>query len=452
MNRFIVYKGGFLLGVLLLVSCSQPKLADDPLKRIDQEMAFTLEEEMIPAWYPRVLDTIEGGYLSDFDADWKQMGQQRKMIVTQARHVWTAAKLAEAYPENDLFIRVAAHGIPYLAESMWDNENGGFYTLLSREGDMLDFDGRGKILKHAYGNAFAIYGLAAYVKVSGDTSALHMAQDCFHWLEDHSHDAGYKGYFQFLEPDGTPLREGFNGVPPKDQNSSIHLLEAFTELYHVWPDSLLKVRLEEMLVLIRDTIAHPKGYLRLFSYEDWTHLSYEDSSRQFIERMANLDHVSFGHDIETAYLLMEAAEVLYGEVDERTLERAKIMTDHSLRFGYDETVGGLYDEGYYFQGQAEPEIIKDTKNWWAQSETLNTLQIMAELYPDDPMRYEEKFIQQWAYIQTYLVDHTHGGWYIEGIDKKPGSRKSIKSGIWKGAYHTVRSLLNCLDRGENNHE
>lgn len=442
MNKNFVFLF-FSILITCFISCQEKKATPSPMEEISTQIEQVLWEEMAPAWYPRVLDTVDGGYLSNFDYQWQPFGQQRKMIVTQARHVWSASKLAEAGSREEYFATIAAHGVDYLQESMWDKENGGFYTLVDKQGTPIDFDGKGEILKHAYGNSFAIYGLSAFAKLTGDAGALDLAKEAFHWLETHSHDSLRKGYYQFMEPDGTPLQEGFNGVPPKDQNSSIHLLEAFTELYQLWPDPLVKERLEEMLLLVRDDITHEDGYLRLFFSEDWVPFVYEDNSLETLKQNAYLDHVSFGHDIETAYLLMEASEVLYGEVDSLTMQRAKIMTDHSLRHGFDTSVGGLYDRGYYLDGQMH--IIKDTKEWWGQSETLNTLLIMSQLYPDDPMDYEEKFIQQWIYIDKYLLDHQRGGWYIGGLDKEEGAQKAIKSGIWKGAYHTVRALLNCFN-------
>src|SRR6476620_11638283 len=136
---------------------------------------------------------------------------------------------------------------------MWDKEYGGFYNLVTRDGTPKS------IIKDAYGNAFGIYGLSAYYECSHDTAALSFAKTAFMWLEKHSHDPTYKGYFQHLQRDGTPVIrtadvKSTSDLGYKDQNSSIHLLEAFTELYHIWPDPLVRERLQEMLYLIRDTI------------------------------------------------------------------------------------------------------------------------------------------------------------------------------------------------------
>ena len=91
-------------------------------------------------------------------------------------------------------------------------------------------------------------------------------------------------------------------------------------------------------------------------------------------------------------------------------------------------------------------IIKNSKNWWAQAEGLNTLLIMSDLFPDDPMRYFDKFRKLWKYTQTYLIDDTYGDWYEEGLDKEPQRKTALKGHIWKATYHQFRALMNCVDR------
>ena len=432
-----------LLAGLLLFACKE-----EPPKEmlLSSDVERVLMKKILEPWYPRVIDSVYGGYLSDFDFAWEKTGKQNKMIVTQARHVWTTSK-AYNRTGDGRYKEMAAHGVEFLLEGMWDPDYGGFLNLVDQRGSMLDHPYEERIIKEAYGNAFGIYGLAAYAKISGDERALLYAKHGFNWLEEHSHDPNMGGYFQFMEQDGYWLPNGSGRTPPKDQNSSIHLLEAFSELYPLWPDSLLKSRIQELISIIRDTITHEKGYMRLHFWRDWTPLSYRDSTEESRENNHYLDHVSFGHDIETAYLLLEAEEVI-GEESELTHEVAKKMVDHALRFGFDDSVGGLYDGGYYMEEDGPIEIVRDSKNWWAQVETLNTLQLMEGLYPNDPMDYGGKFLKQWRYINTYLIDHERGGFYAGGLDKEPERKTGNKSGIWKGAYHTARSLLNVVERME----
>jgi len=417
-------------------------------KRIAAEMQHSMEAELLNVWYPRAVDSLYGGFISTFNYDFSMGSQQDKMIVTQARHIWSNARAAELYPQNSWYKKSAEQGFHFLRDVFWDKKNGGFYTLLTRDGKVLP-SGMGD--KMAYGNAFGIYGLAAYYRCSGDTAALSLAKQTFYWLEQHSHDPQYKGYFQHMQMDGTPVKRGpaiasTAETGYKDQNSSIHLLEAFTELYEVWPDPLLATRLKEMLLLIRDVITTRKGNLVLFFQPNWTPVSFRDSARSVIMKHSNLDHVSFGHDVETAYLLLEASHVLGIKNDPQTMTVAKRMVDHALQNGWDSKLGGFYDEGYYFKDSNGITIIKDSKNWWAQAEGLNSLLMMADYFPADPQHYFEKFTLLWKYVQTYLVDHEHGDWYSGGLDKEPWQKTGTRGNIWKGTYHVLRSLVNCTQR------
>jgi mannobiose 2-epimerase len=412
------------------------------------QVKASLRHDVLAAWYPRVEDREAGGFLGGFDHAWRPTGDQRKMIVAQARHVWTAARAAELFPDDPLFLRTAAHGFRFLRDVMWDSVHGGFHWLMSRDGNVLP-EPDDRELKRAYGVAFAIYGLAAYHDVSGDPAALQLARDAFIWLDRHAHDPEHGGYFNYVERDGTPLRTGYGADGAKDQNSSIHLLEAFTELYRVWPDPLLRDRLREMLVIIRDTLVTAPGTLTLFTTADWTPVLWRDSTEA--ARRADdyyHDHVSFGHDIETAYLLLEATEALSEGPDETTLRVAKQLTDHALRNGWDDGVGGLMDAAFPYPEPRGLTIVHPTKTWWVQAEALNTLLNMGDRYPDDPLRYHERFLRQWGYIQGFVLDPEHGGWFQGGLDRDPGRRLDLKAHIWKASYHSARALMNVAGRLE----
>lgn len=424
--------------------CSSPQKPVPEVIPLADQIESVLKRDLIQLWYPRVIDSVDGGYLSDFNYMWEEDGPQNKFIVSQARHVWTCSKLEQMYPDRG-FEDYAAHGVTFLQNIMWDKQFGGFHSLVDKQGNLIE-NGQWDGHKTAYGNAFGIYGLSAYVKLTNDPQALDFVKQAFRWLDGHSYDPEFGGYFQFMTRSGEPLQSGLAGVPPKDQNSSIHLLEAFAELYQVWPNDTVGARLQEMLVIIRDKIAGEKNYMNLFFNQDWTPVVYRDSLPEQREANYAIDHVSFGHDIETAYLMMEASEVLGIEHDQETIARGKAMVDHVLDYGWDNEVGGVYDRGYYLPGTEGMTIIDESKAWWSQVEAMNTLLIMSELYPDDPQGYHDEFLLQWEYIKTYLLDPQYGGVLVEGSDKSHESMQSAKGGIWKVNYHTARSLMNCIER------
>jgi mannobiose 2-epimerase len=412
-----------------------------------RQMEYSIRKELLDLWYPKSIDKQFGGFTSAYTYDFKPAANQDKMIVTQARHLWVNSKCAEMYPDA-YFKEGARHGYSYLKNTLWDKQYGGFYTLVNQQGDVKTGS---FAAKEAYGNSFGLYAVSAYYQATGDTAALHFAQQIFWWLEKNAHDPIYKGYYQHMKRDGTPEVRTSDIASTsdrgyKDQNTSIHLLESLSELYSVWPHPKVRERLQEMLTLIRDRITTPKGYLQLFFMPNWQPVSYRDSSENMILKHRYLDHVSFGHDVETAYLMLEASHLLGKENYTRTLAVAKRMVDHALDNGWDGKVGGFYDEGYYFKNKPGISIILDTKSWWAQAEGLNSLLMMSDLYPSDAHHYEQKFNKLWQYVQTYLIDHEHGDWYPGGLDKEPNQKLALKGQIWKATYHNFRALNNCIQR------
>ena len=426
--------------VLVQFSCTK-KDENDPIwwSDIAREIKIELETGILDKWYPAIIDYESDGYLSNLAADFSNLESQNKMIVTQARHLWVTAQVAKRR-NSDQYMKYAAHGYNFLLK-MWDQQFGGFYQDVDRDGNPLSE------AKTAYGNAFAIYGLSAYFDTSNDSSALRLAIDTFYWLERHSHDPDFGGYFQVLSRRGEVVpklteADSFSPAGYKDQNSSIHLLEAFTSLYHVWPDSVLKERLSEMYRLVKDVMINDRHHLDLFFEPDWTPVSFYGKDSFSIMKNYAMDHVSFGHDIETAFLLLEAAEALNFPVDYVLKDELRKVVEHAL-LGLDSKNGGLYDAGYYFDRSKPISIIKDSKAWWAQAEALNTLLIFHQYYP--VAGYDQHFEEMWAYIKKYVIDPENGGWYINGIDTRPEARQAPKASIWKSTYHNYRALANCLD-------
>lgn len=435
-----------LLILLLLIDTCKP---DNEVSDIRKEIENVLLNNILHVWYPAILDTISGGFYSNFDADWNRMPYQEKFIVTQARGIWSASQAASLYPDDSIYILAAEHGFNFLKDSMWDRQYGGFYGYYpeNMKNDLSHY-------KLAYGSAFAIYALAAYFKISKNPEALELAKKTFYWLEKNSHDSVYGGYYNVLSREGhSVLSPGFkvpendylkNNAVFKDYNSSIHMLEAFTELYKVWKDPMLRNRLLEMLVIVRDTMVSQYGYLRLYYHQDWLPVLFVDSAENVKRRNLNIDHVSFGHDIETAYLILEASEALGNKDDTMTNKTAKKLVDHTLKYGIDRENSGIYDAGLDVNGKDSIVIVLKTKNWWSQSEGLNAMLHFSRLYPEEPV-YWQHFVQQWEYIKNHCIDWEHGDWYIEGLDNSPDAINLPKAGIWKGNYHTVRALMNCKD-------
>ena len=393
-----------------------------------------LREDLMDHWYPRALDKEHGGFHQNFARDWSPRPDESKFLVYQSRMTWTAAAYAEFdKARRDEYLAYARHGLACLDTVMRDKEQGGFHWILDAKGQV---DPRLGDDKHVYGISFVIYAASKVREVAGDELALKVARDAFDWLEDHAHDALHGGYLEALKRDGTPIVAWDEHAPIarrtdrlgiyygfKTMNSHIHMLEALAELSRVDPRPVVKERLREVFLLVRDRIAVEPGALNLYLTRDWRAIPAHDS---------------FGHDIETAYLLVEAAGALGMPQDERTWKVARSLVDHALDWGWDDEHGGFYDKGESFAGKA----FDTTKVWWTEAEGLNALMVMHRKYGKETDRYLSAFRKQWGFIQTHMLDPKYGGWFAE--TERDGSLRGdgAKANPWMANYHTSRALMN----------
>ncbi len=438
----------FLISLSACLTGCEDMKKNKPRNSQQQVMVASLENDILKYWYPRVIDSLYGGYTERYFYNWEEDSIQDKYLVYEARHLWTTSMLYRFFPNRPEFLRYAEHGFKFLQSKMWDSEKGGFYMAVDRKGNPLPDQ---VSEKRIYGQAFALYGLSCYYIASGNEDALDLARKEFNWLEKGAHDAKDGGYWELLYRDGSPVKETdsipelfwdrpFRGL--KDFNSSIHVLEALTSLYEAWPDSLVKARLMEMLNIVDKTMIDPKAYLAEYFYGDWQRVSGNIMAQKTGDNKWLTEPVTFGHDIETAYLLLDAAQAL-GQKDSMVLPTAIRLTEHTIRYGRDSAGGGIFNEGIHVSPE-HVNIIDRHKAWWAEIEAMNTYLLMAEKVPQQKDRYYELFMKQWNYIDNNLIDHENGGFFNNGIDTDPGNKLYPKAHAWKASYHTVRGYLNCI--------
>jgi mannose/cellobiose epimerase-like protein (N-acyl-D-glucosamine 2-epimerase family) len=403
--------------------------------QFEREAEAMLQKDVLGVWFPRTVDNENGGFRSNFTREWQPYGKESKFSVFQGRMTWISAQVAMRRPElRNEYLPIAEHGVDYLTSTLWDKEKGGFYWGLDEKGQISPQYTDGKQL---YGMSFVIYGLAAAYQVTKDPRALEYAQRGFHWIEEHAHDEKNGGYFEWLTRAGAPVQGHpetgvveLLAVTPfpigyKSMNTHIHLLEAFSQLYEVWKDEIVRQRVQELLTIIRDKVCVDPGAMNLYFTNAWQPFP---------------DHDSYGHDVETAYLMLEAEDVLGKGHDPRTERMAKMLVDHALHYGWDQKLGGFYGEGTTM-GEPEDKL----KAWWVEFEGLNALLMMHEKYGGTTDVYFRAFQQQWSFIKNYQVDgEFHGVFPSVGEDGKPAN--AVKGETWKAAYHDGRALLNVTER------
>lgn len=409
-----------------------PDLAD--------QFEAALWHHSLDPWYPRAVDD-QGGFFTHLDYRWEPTPNAPKFVVGQARHVWTAST-ASLRPGAPAALREAAdHGYTFLRDAFLD-EDGGLHSWVTRAGEPRDPPG-GLKLRRTYHQAFALYALCAYHRATGSDESLELAKRAFAWLERSAHDAEHGGYARFVDEAGAPLLEAVPGHAPRELNASLHLMEALAALLGVWPADPVRIRLREMLHIVRDGLALPAGYLRMFAERDGSAAGAHHVDPASPSDLP-LDHVSFGHDIETAWLLLDAVDRLGRPEDPRTAEVARRLVDHTLAAGWDRTRGGVFEAGVYRSGTCQ--ILRPVKPWWAQAEALAGLTVMSTAGRAWHREYRAPVERIWAYIRAHLIDWQYGGWYREALDRSPDAATAPKAAPWKTNFHDARALMLAADR------
>jgi len=383
-----------------------------------------LQDNIASFWYSKSLDRRNGGYTINFGPDGELKGEGTKMIVSQARTVWLFSRLARAGYKEDQYIEAADHGYQFLKEKMWDSRNGGFYWEVDATGDK-----KLKPRKHLYGQAFALYAMSEFYLASGRKDVLDFAVGFFNLLEAKSHDKTYGGYVEFFSADWTPLSHGegsYMGGGPglKLMNTHLHLLEAMTTFYRASKLSLARERLLELINIQSNAVVRKDIGACTDKYDrDWTPRLEGDYAR-----------VSYGHDIENVWLLMDACDAA-GVKNQPFVDLYRTLFDYSLKYGYDETRGGFYDSGPFNQ-----PADRRNKVWWVQTEAIVSVLYMNRM-TEEP-KYLDVFEKTAGFIENNMVDWETGEWHATVTPE--GEQLGDKASPWKAGYHNGRSMIECL--------
>jgi cellobiose epimerase len=380
-----------------------------------------LRSDILPFWLNHCIDEEFGGFRGQISNDLVIDPHADKGLILNARVLWTFSSAFERLKEPKL-LDAAHRAYSYIERHFLDPEFGGMYWMVDYQGRPADTK------KRIYGQAFAIYAMTEYYRVSGRQPALDMAIRLFNAIEQASYDSVHGGYFETYERGWSLATDQrlseVDMDEKKSMNTNLHVMEAYAALLRVWPDATLRLRLRELIEIFRKKILNPRNnHLFMFFNEQWEPKS---------------EVISFGHDIEASWLLVEAAEVLG---DPHLLEAMRRVAVQMAQSVFDEAVDA--DGGLLYEADSSGLIDSD-KHWWPQAEAvvgfLNAYQISGA----------EHFLRatkaSWSFIDQYIVDHTYGEWFWKVSRDGVASTDKYKVDPWKCPYHNGRACLEAMRR------
>ena len=406
---------------------AQTKLAREQSFTMKQLHTFKQEltdelNSILSWWATNAADKISGGFFGKIDNDNQVIPDVPKGSVLNARILWTFAA-AYNHQSDALYLKMANRAYQYITNHFIDKKNGGVYWSVDYKGNPQDTK------KQVYAIAFTIYGLSEYYRATKKEEALQTAIELFHLLVNKAYDPVQTGYFEAFTRDWQPIEDlrlsAKDANEKKTMNTHLHVLEGFTNLHRIWPDELLKKQIGILLNNFFDYfIDKDTHHLNLFFDEDW-------NSKGKL--------VSYGHDIEATWLLLEAAEETGCEA---AISKIKQITPLMA----DATIAGLdSDGGLWYEYEPDENNLVKEKHWWVQAEAMVGFFNAWQVTGDD--KYLNIVLKNWEFVKNNLIDKENGEWFWgvnEHGEVMPGEDKA---GFWKCPYHNGRACLELMRRG-----
>jgi len=398
-------------------------------QRIDSE----LHNNILPFWMNHAIDRKNGGFYGAVTNDLRVLNDVPRSVVLCARVLWSFSAAYRHY-SDPAYLDVARHAFDYLTTTFWDSQYGGVYWMVDRDGKPVNDR------KQFYGQGFALYGLSEYamaLRAKGDLNAsdsvLQWAKDLFALVQKYAYDPQYGGYVEARSRDwgqqeDLRLSEKEPNVS-KSMNTMLHIVEPLTNLVRAWDHPEPRQALEKALRDFLDHIVDPQTYTtRLFFEMNWK---------------VQGDHISFGHDIEASWLLVEAAEVLGNS------ELIKLTRTLAVKMAEAATHALEPDGSLLYEADPNGFTVVE-KHWWAQAEAMVGFYNASQLAPskEQAEKFADIAFRLWDYIDSKLIDRKHGDWFKrlsrEGIPFE--GNNGFKSGPWDCPYHHVRACLEMIHR------
>ncbi|HEV7331579.1 MAG TPA: AGE family epimerase/isomerase [Flavisolibacter sp.] len=389
------------------------------LQQYKQEVAAELHN-ILQYWMDRTIDEVNGGFLGKIDHDEIVHRGAPKGSVLNSRILWSFSA-AYKLTGKEAYRTVTERAFNYLLQHFFDKDFGGVYWTVDASGKPLDTK------KQIYALAFAIYGASEYFLTSNDERAKALAQQLYYDIVKYSYDVKHGGYIEALSQNWQELDDlrlsAKDANERKSMNTHLHVLEGFANLYRIWPDEDLKERIDELVTLFLDQIVGDDNHLILFFSDNW-------------EPRSNV--ISYGHDIEAAWLIQEAAELIGNENLLAKVKEKSVAIARAASEGLDR------DGGLWYEYDKTTNHLVRQKHWWPQAEAMVGFLHVGQISGEET--FLQQSLQSWAFIKDHILDKKNGEWVWGVNDDYSVMAEEDKVGLWKCPYHNSRACIEVIRR------
>jgi mannobiose 2-epimerase len=377
-------------------------------------------DNILDYWKTFSQDNEYGGFVGRRDHFNTLVPEANKGIILNTRLLWTFSATGN-FRQDKSTIEIATRAYDYLKEFFQDRKNGGVFWELDYLGNPVN------TRKQIYAQAFAVYALSEYYKLTQKEEAKSWAVSLFELIEKHGRDRENNGYLEAFQQDWSPIEDmrlsEKEDNSAKTMNTHLHILEAYTTLYQITNEEKVREALQNLSILFLEKFyAEEIQHFHLFFDVKWN-------------RTNNI--VSYGHDIEAAWLIIEAIKTLN---DPDLLEKANTVAvavaETFLEEGYVKGSGVLNEKNL------ESGKLDTDRHWWPQVEAMVGLDFAFRLTKEN--KFQEAIFDIWEYTKLQIIDRENGEWHFRVNERNKPYTNEDKLGMWKAPYHNSRACMMLL--------
>ncbi|WP_298514538.1 AGE family epimerase/isomerase [uncultured Kordia sp.] len=367
-------------------------------------------------WETHTIDEEHGGFVGKIDFFNNHVPKASKGIILNTRILWAFSASAN-HLNTEKYRTLCDQSFAYIQTYFKDTYHKGVFWE-------VDFTGKPiNKRKQIYAQVFTIYALSEYYITTKNESAKSWAIDLFNTIEKYAKDTLHGGYFEAFHEDWSPIKD--MRLSKKDLNASktmnthLHILEAYTSLLKIHDSIEVKKALRSLIHLLFDKFLNVDYNFELFFDDQWKLLSHS---------------ISYGHDIEAAWLIIEAAKA----VDDSNL--IKKANSIAIQIADNFLATALHKNGAVLNEKNRKTNEIDTDlHWWPQVEAMIGLDYAYQL--TQHQKYIEASLKIWSYTKKHIIDHTHGEWYFRVDENNNPYTIEDKVSMWKAPYHNARACI-----------
>lgn len=362
-----------------------------------QRYRAELLERVIPFWLRHSLDTECGGYFTCLTRD-GEIYDTRKYVWLQGRAVWMFAKLFNEIEPREEWLAAARTVFDCLHRHGRDPQ-GRYYFSLTRDGQPAFYQ------RKPYAAVFAMLGMLEFSKATGDAGLRAEGIELFWKIRDWIANPAALG------------RPVLPGMPPAAALADIMVVASMaSEIARVDPDPRYRAVLDECLSASRAL--------------------YDPARRIFLELAASREFPEGrlfcpGDSLEAAWFLLHANP----DPSMRALLLDSI--EGALEFGWDRQYGGLY---YFMDVDGYPPLPLESnmKLWWPHTEAIYATALAYSLTRETRWLSWMERLDHYAF--SHFADPEYGEWFGY-CDRQGNVSSTAKGNNYKGCFHVPRMLL-----------